>query len=121
MLSVPPVVSVEMANVADPELSVPVPSTVFPCLNVTVSPFGGTGVTTALKVTVSPYVDGFSDEESVVVVNGKLRPKAVPNNKTVMILAIFMQILASHRRLVLLSEDHGKVVAFASVMPGQLA
>jgi len=110
-----------MANVADPELSVPVPSTVFPCLNVTVSPFGGTGVTTALKVTVSPYVDGFSDEESVVVVNGKLRPEAVPNNKTVMILAIFMQILASHRRLVLLSEDHGKVVAFASVMPGQLA
>jgi len=55
------------------------------------------------------------------VVNGKLRPEAVPNNKTVMILAIFMQILASHRRLVLLSEDHGKVVAFASVMPGQLA
>src|SRR5208283_5782859 len=63
-----PTLSVEVTNVAVPSLNVPVPKTVLPFMNETVSPSGGAGVTTAVKVTASPYVDGFGAEVSVVVV-----------------------------------------------------
>jgi len=49
----------------------PVPSTVDPSLKVTISPLGGCPseeLTTAVKVTACPYVEGFTEEERVVVV-----------------------------------------------------
>ena len=49
----------------------PVPSTVLPFINETVSPFGGAPsleLTTAVKVTVCPSADGFGLEVRVVVV-----------------------------------------------------
>lgn len=55
-------------KVAEPSLKVPVPSTFLPFIKEVVSPSGGAGVTTAVKVTTSPYVDGFGEEVSVVVV-----------------------------------------------------
>ena len=66
-----PAASVDVEKVAVPPLNVPVPSVVLPCLNVTVSPLGGAPmleVTFAVKVTACPYLDGFGDEVSMVVV-----------------------------------------------------
>lgn len=54
-------------NVACPELTVPVPRTVWPCLNVT-APVAAEGVMVAVKVTACPTKDGFSDDARVVVV-----------------------------------------------------
>ena len=84
-LSVPPV-SVEIVRVADPELKVPVPNTFVPCRNVTPSPSGGApsvDVTTAVKLTACPKVDGLSEDESLVVVlvTVALRAEGVPSNK----------------------------------------
>jgi len=62
-----PTASVEVAYVALPPLSVPVPSVVVPSLNVTV-PVAVEGVTVAVKVTEVWYVEGFSDDATVVVV-----------------------------------------------------
>jgi hypothetical protein len=59
--------SVEVLNVAFPLLSVPVPSVVVPSLNVTV-PVAAVGDKVAVNVTEVWYVDGFSDDVSVVVV-----------------------------------------------------
>src|SRR5580658_10071447 len=70
MLSVPPADSVEVVNVAEPLLIVPVPIGVVPCLNVTVSPLVDAGRGVPSEVTASPYVDGFSEDDSVVVVSG---------------------------------------------------
>ena len=49
---------------ATPPLSVPVPSVVFPSLNVTV-PVASEGESVAVNVTEEPYVDGFGDDVSV--------------------------------------------------------
>ena len=52
-----PTGSAEVVELAEPPLNVPVPSTVEPCLNRTVSPSGGAPrpeVTTAVKVTACP-------------------------------------------------------------------
>src|ERR1700722_9912433 len=60
----------EVERLAAPPLNVPVPSTVLPFINETVSPSGGAPaleVTAALKVAVCPEVDGFGEDESVVV------------------------------------------------------
>jgi hypothetical protein len=61
-----PTDNAEVAYVADPLLSVPVPRVVPPSLKVTV-PVASDGVTVAVNVTEEPYVDGFADEVSVVV------------------------------------------------------
>jgi hypothetical protein len=53
--------------VAVPLLRVPVPSVVLPSLKVTV-PVAVDGVTVAVKVSDAPYVDGFADEVTAVVV-----------------------------------------------------
>jgi hypothetical protein len=69
MACVPPV-RVEVVNVATPlPLSVPVPSVAAPFLNVTVPVGTGAAVwcTVAVNVTAWPYVDGFSEEASAVV------------------------------------------------------
>jgi hypothetical protein len=71
-----PFLSVEVVKLADPPLNVPVPNIVFPfvylpSINLTVSPSGGAPrpeVTTAVKVTASPEVDGFGADVRVVVV-----------------------------------------------------
>ena len=71
MTEVVPILSVEVTKLAAPPLNVPVPSTVVPFMNETVSPFGGAPaaeLTTAVKVTASPEVDGFGEDVSVVVV-----------------------------------------------------
>lgn len=63
----------EVMRLAVPPLNVPVPSNVVPCMNETVSPFGGVTspeVTWAVNVTGCPYTDGFAEEASVVVVPG---------------------------------------------------
>jgi hypothetical protein len=57
----------EVLNVALPLLTVPVPRVVGPSLKVTV-PVAVVGDKVAVKVTEVPYVEGFADEESVVVV-----------------------------------------------------
>lgn len=67
-----PTASAEVVNVAVPLDNVAVPSVVVPSRNVTVpdgvpAP-GPTAVTVAVKVTLCPKVDGFSDELTVVVV-----------------------------------------------------
>ena len=52
-----PTLSVEVVKLAEPPLNAPVPSTVLPFMNDTVSPFGGAPmleVTTAVKVTAFP-------------------------------------------------------------------
>src|SRR5208283_59333 len=57
ILSVPPVASVEIVKVAVPPANVPVPNTLVPCRNVTVSPLGGAPafeLTFAVKVTGCP-------------------------------------------------------------------
>ena len=56
-----------MVNVAVPADSVPVPSVVEPSLNVTV-PVAVLGDTVAVRVTDWPKVEGFAEEEMVVVV-----------------------------------------------------
>src|SRR5208337_4789547 len=61
----------EVVKEAEPPVSAPVPSTVAPFLKLTVSPSGGgpaAELTTAVKVTDWPSTEGFSEEESVVVV-----------------------------------------------------
>lgn len=66
-----PTASVETESDADPPLSVPVPSTVVPWLNVTISPLGGAPrleLTVAVKTTAWPKVDGLNDGVRVVVV-----------------------------------------------------
>jgi hypothetical protein len=68
---VEPFGSEEVIKVAEPPLSVPVPNTVVPLSNETVSPSGGAPAlerTVAVKVTSWPEVDGFGDDASVVVV-----------------------------------------------------
>jgi hypothetical protein len=61
--------NIEVVNVAEPPFNDPVPSTVFPTwTKATFSPSGGAGVTTAVKVTACPRVDGFGEELSMVVV-----------------------------------------------------
>jgi hypothetical protein len=49
-----PTLRVEVVKLAEPLLSVPVPNTVVPFLNVTVSPSGGAGATTAMRTTACP-------------------------------------------------------------------
>jgi hypothetical protein len=66
-----PATSVLAVMVAVPLERVPVPSTVVPFLNVTVSPSGmlpEVEVTVAVKVTACPTVEGFELEDKVVVV-----------------------------------------------------
>ena len=68
-----PTGSVEMVNIAWPfASSVPVPSTVQPCLNVTVPAGvpepGAKAVTVAVKVTLCPNTDGFTDDVTAVLV-----------------------------------------------------
>ena len=95
--SVPPDFRVEVAKEAEPLLSGCVASTVAPCINVTV-PSGGEPpsleATVAVKVTVCPYAEGFSEDDIVVVVPvaAALRQEAAPNSRTIRILAIFMRI-----------------------------
>jgi hypothetical protein len=48
-----PSFNIEVVKVAVPPLNVPVPRTVLPLVNGTVSPFGGAGPTTAVNVTAS--------------------------------------------------------------------
>jgi hypothetical protein len=62
-----PAASVEVAKLAPPPLSVPVPSVVLPSLKVTV-PVAAEGETVAVKVTEEPNVDGFAEEASATVV-----------------------------------------------------
>src|SRR5208337_4982991 len=71
LIALAPARNVEVVKLAEPPLNDPVPSTVVPSLNVTVSPSGGAPeleVTTAVKVTACPYVDGLGEDESAVVV-----------------------------------------------------
>ena len=60
-------VSVEVVNVATPPLSVHVPKVTPPSWNVIV-PVAADGETVAVKVTLWPYTDGFSDELRTVLV-----------------------------------------------------
>jgi hypothetical protein len=59
--------SVEVANVATPLMSVPLPMAVVPSINATF-PDAVVGVTWAVKVTLVPNVEGLSDDVRVVVV-----------------------------------------------------
>ncbi len=71
LMEMVPTGSVDVTKVAVPPLSDPVPSTVLAFMNETASPSGGApraDVTVAEKVTASPYVDGFGEDESVVAV-----------------------------------------------------
>lgn len=66
-----PTGSYEVVNDAEPPLRVPLPSTVLPFINETVSPFGGiptADATTAVKITDSSLIEGFGEELSPVVV-----------------------------------------------------
>jgi len=67
-----PCAKVEVVNVAMPPDSVPVPSVVAPSRKVTVpdglpAP-GATTATVAVKVTLCPTVDGFTDDVRLVLV-----------------------------------------------------
>jgi hypothetical protein len=86
MLSVPPAESVEVVKYAFPPLNADVPSVFFPWRNVTVSPSGGVGVTVAVNVTACPYVEGFKEDEIVVVVlvNATLRLEAATSKSAIM-------------------------------------
>src|SRR5271168_626816 len=97
MLSVPPGAKVEIVSVAEPLFNEPVPSTFEPCLKVTVSPFGGVGVTTAVKTTGCSYVEGFSEDVSVVVVlvSAELKLETVASNRMIRSRDIFIENLAS--------------------------
>ena len=59
---------VEVMKLAEPLVSGPVPSSVAPFINETVSPSGGGGVTVAVRFTASPSAEGFGEDDSVVVV-----------------------------------------------------
>jgi len=75
-----PTGSVEVVRVASPALNVPVPRTVVPSMNVTVSPLVGSPaleVTFAVNITDCPALDGFSEEVSVVVVGVRMKPWAI--------------------------------------------
>jgi hypothetical protein len=64
-----PTDSAASVSTAWPELSGSLlPSTVVPSLNMTVPAWHSEGVAVAVKVTVSPKVDGFADDFSKVVV-----------------------------------------------------
>jgi hypothetical protein len=65
-----PAVSVVVINVADPAAKVPIPNGVAPSRNVTVPVIVPAVVelTVAVNVTLAPTVDGFADEETLVVV-----------------------------------------------------
>ena len=70
MESVPPG-NVLVVNVAVPLLRGPVPNTVVPYLKVTISPLGmlpPAELTVAVKVTACPAFEGFTLEDTVVVV-----------------------------------------------------
>src|SRR5262249_17753872 len=58
----------EVVNTAVPPLNGAVPNTSEDFLNVTVSPSGGAGVTTAVNVTIWPSFDGFGVDMSTVAV-----------------------------------------------------
>jgi hypothetical protein len=61
----------EVIKVAEPLLNVPVPSNVELSMKLTVSPSGGLPaleLTVAVKVTVSPEVEGFGEDVRVVLV-----------------------------------------------------
>ena len=66
-----PIASDEIANVAAPPLSVPVPRVVLPSLNVTVPvgvPLAGAAAATvAVNVTDWPKTDGFDEDVTAVV------------------------------------------------------
>jgi hypothetical protein len=62
-----PIASVELLNLAFPLLTLPVPSVVLPSLNVTV-PVVVVEETVAVNVTEEPKVDGFEDDDNVMVV-----------------------------------------------------
>ena len=49
-----PMGSAEVVKLAEPLVNDPVPSTIVPSINETASPFGGAGVTIAVKVTACP-------------------------------------------------------------------
>jgi hypothetical protein len=88
-------ISVDVAKMAVPLLKAPVPNTVLPCMNVTISPSGGAPrleVTCAVKVTTCPYADGFGEDERLVVVTVALRLEAVTSNRTIKNAATFMHI-----------------------------
>jgi len=66
-----PTPSPDVDKPATPPLSVPVPNKVEPCMNVTVSPFGGAPsleFTVAVNSMACPYDDGFGADARVVVV-----------------------------------------------------
>ena len=69
-----PIVSALVLYVATPELTVPVPKVLVPSLNVTVPvaaaavPVGELVLTVAVKVTKSPFVEGFKEVVKLVVV-----------------------------------------------------
>lgn len=67
MIECDPIASVVVLKVARPPLSVPVPSTVDPSLNVTCC-VAVEGETVAVNVTEDPNADGFEDEATVMVV-----------------------------------------------------
>jgi hypothetical protein len=62
-----PAASAEVVNVATPPLRLPVPKVTPPSWNVIV-PVAADGETVAVKVTLWPYTDGFSDEVRAVFV-----------------------------------------------------
>jgi hypothetical protein len=63
-----PTGNAEVVQVAKPLARDSVPSTVVPSINITVSPSGGVGTTTAVKVTSCPEIAGFGEDVSAVVV-----------------------------------------------------
>jgi hypothetical protein len=65
-----PAFNAEVVKLAMPPPRLPVPSTVDPFLNVTISPSGGGPLTVAVKVTACVYAEGFWLELTVVVVGG---------------------------------------------------
>ena len=71
-----PCVRAEVANVAFPALTLPVPRVVAPSLNVTVPVIVPAVVeeTIAVNVTDAPTVDGFSDDVTAVVVAAGAAP-----------------------------------------------
>ena len=74
-----PAVENEVASVALPELSVPVPSEVVPSMKVTV-PVAVEGVTVAVSVTLVPVATDVAEEVSAVVVAVNDELQAVPFN-----------------------------------------
>ena len=62
-----PIASDDVLKVAAPLLTLPLPSTVLPSLNVTV-PVAVVAEIVAVNVTGEPIADGFADDDNVVVV-----------------------------------------------------